>query len=65
VLGNLLKKKLSFEIRATCSNSGKEMEISLDSDLNISSVPQGAEPMFCLPIVQLATTESASIVDIF
>jgi len=61
----MLKKELSFEIRATCANSGREMKISLDSDLNILSVPRGSEPMFCFPIIQIAAAESPSIVDIF
>jgi hypothetical protein len=65
VLGKLLKKKFSFDIRAKCANSGREIEIALDSDLNIARVTQGAEPMFCLPIVPLVTTKSPSIVDIF
>jgi hypothetical protein len=65
VLGKLLKKKLDFEINAKCANSGRTIEIALDSDLNIARVTPGAEPMFCFPIVQIAATESPSIVDIF
>jgi hypothetical protein len=65
VLGKLLNKKFNFEVNAKCANSGREIDIALDSDLNISRVTPGAEPMFCFPIIQLATTESPSIVDIF
>ena len=41
------------------------MEIALDSDLNIHRVTDGSDPMFCLPIVPLATTGEPGIVDIF
>jgi hypothetical protein len=56
---------LSFTIEAKCANSGRRIEIALDSELNISKVTDGADPMFCLPIVQLAKTKNPSIVDIF
>ena len=65
MLGKLLQKKLDFEVKAKCANSGRAIEIALDSDLNISRVTPGAEPMFFFPIVQIAATESPSIVDIF
>ena len=64
-MGKLLKKKIDFEVNAECANSGRTIEIALDSDLSISRVTPGAEPMFCFPIVQLAATESPGIVDIF
>ena len=41
------------------------LRISLDSNLKASPVTEGADPMFCLPIVRLASSESPSIVDIF
>ncbi len=63
--GKLLKKKLSFTIQAKCANSGRQIDIGLDSDLNISNVTDGSDPMFCLPIVSLAKTKAPSIVDVF
>jgi len=65
VYGRLQKKELSFTINAECANSGRQMEIELDSELNINNVTDGADPMFCLPIVPLANTKEPSIVDIF
>ena len=58
-------KNLDFQIQAACANSGKSIEIALDSDLNISMVTDGADPMFCLPLVPLADTKEASIINIF
>jgi len=65
VYGRLKKKELSFTINAECANSGRHIEIALDSELNIKSVTDGADPMFCLPIVPLANTKEPSIVEIF
>jgi hypothetical protein len=65
VYGRLQQEKLSFTIQAQCANSGRQLEISLDSELNIDNVTLGADPMFCLPIVTLANTKESSIVDIF
>ena len=56
---------MSFTVEAECANSGKAIEIAIDSELNISNVTDGATPMFCVPIVSLANTQSPSIVDIF
>ncbi|MBW2217327.1 MAG: hypothetical protein JRF34_09060 [Deltaproteobacteria bacterium] len=63
--GRLQKKELSFTIQSECANSGRKIEIELDSDLNIINVPDGSDPMFCLPLVSLAKTKSPGIVDIF
>jgi len=41
------------------------MEIALDSDLNITHVNDGADPMFCIAITSLAKTKAPSIVDVF
>jgi hypothetical protein len=65
VYGKLTKKELSFTIRAECANSGRQIEIALDSELNIKNVTDGSDPMFCLPIVPLANTKELSIVDVF
>jgi hypothetical protein len=65
VLGKLKQKNLDFTINATCANSNRDIEIALNSDLEISYVTKNADPMFCLPIVSLANTKQPSIVDIF
>jgi len=65
VYGRLQKKKLSFTIQSQCANSGRQIEIALDSDLNIANVTDGSDPMFCLPFVSLAKTKRPSIVDLF
>ena len=57
--------ELSFAIQSQCANSGRLMEIALDSELNIKNVTDGSDPMVCLPLVTLAKTKKPSIVDIF
>ena len=47
---------MTFTIRSECANSGRQIEIALDSELNIANVTDGSEPMFCLPLVSLAKT---------
>ena len=63
--GRLQKKKMSFTIQSECPNSGRQIEIALDSELNITKVTDGSDPMFCLPLVSLAKTKDPSIVDVF
>jgi hypothetical protein len=65
VYGKLQKKELAFTIQAECANSGRQIEIALDSELNITNVTDGSDPMFCLPLVPLEKTKSPSIVDVF
>ena len=56
---------MSFTIEAECANSRRQIEIELDSELNITHVPDGSDPMFCIPITPLAKTKKPSIVDVF
>jgi len=65
VYGRLQNKELAFTIQAKCANSGRQIEIALDSELNITNVTDGSDPMFCLPLVPLAKTKNPSIVDVF
>jgi hypothetical protein len=65
VYGRLQNKELLYTIQAECANSGRQIVIEIDSELNIKKLTHGADPMFCLPIVTLANTKEPSIVDIF
>ncbi len=63
--GRLRKKELSFTIQSVCANSNRKIEIELDSDLNITNVTPGSDPMLCVALVPLAKTKMPSIVDVF
>ncbi|MDM8525224.1 hypothetical protein QUF80_17775 [Desulfococcaceae bacterium HSG8] len=65
VYGRLQNKELSFTIHSKCANSGRQIEIEVDSELNITSVADGSDPMFCLALMNTAKTKEPSIVDIF
>ena len=52
-------------INTECANSGKPIKIVMDSNLNISYVDEGSDPMVCVPKVNLLETKEPSIVDIF
>jgi len=41
------------------------MKIELDGNLNIISVDEGSEPMYCIALMDTAKTKEPSIVDIF
>ncbi|MCP4348310.1 MAG: hypothetical protein GY795_22710 [Desulfobacterales bacterium] len=56
---------MSFKIHSECANSGRQIEIEVDSELNITSVTDGSDPMFCLALMNTARTKEPSIVDIF
>lgn len=63
--GRLRNENLSMTINTECANSGKQIKIEFDSDLNIRYVDEGSDPMVCVPVVNLVETKEPSIVDIF
>ncbi len=65
VYGRLRNEELFFTVNSECANSGKPMKIELDSNLNITSVDEGSEPMYCITLMDTAKTKEPSIVDIF
>ena len=65
VYGRLQDKKLDFTIQSKCANSSKQITIELDSDLNITSVPDGSHPYISLTLMNTDKMTEASIVDIF
>ena len=63
--GRLLGKKLNFTILTECASSGRQMEIEIDSDLNMMKVTEGSEPVISLTIIDSEAMKEKSIVDIF
>lgn len=56
---------MSFRIESRCADSGKPVNIEIDSDLNLLSVSKGADPFIFVPSVILEKSEEKSIIDIF
>jgi hypothetical protein len=54
-----------MQIDTICSQTGREIRLKLDSDLNLIEVDPEADPMISIPPVNLIKTDQPSIVDIF
>jgi hypothetical protein len=65
VYGRLQNRDLTFTIKTKCANSGKEIQIELDSDLNITGMTEGANPMYSMALINTDRMKEISIVDIF
>jgi hypothetical protein len=65
VYGRLQNKDLTFTINTKCANSGKEIQIDLDSEMNITSMTEGAEPMYSMALINTDKMKEKSIVDVF
>jgi hypothetical protein len=65
VYGRLQNKDLTFTIDTKCANSGREIKIELDSDLNITSMTEGADPMYSMALINTDKMKEMSIVDVF
>jgi hypothetical protein len=65
VYGRLQNKALTFTINTACANSGKQIQIDLDSDLNITGMTEGANPIYSMALINTDRMKEISIVDIF
>jgi hypothetical protein len=65
VYGRLQNKALTFTINTACANSGKQIQIELDSELNITGMTEGADPMYSMALINTDRMKEISIVDIF
>jgi hypothetical protein len=65
VYGRLQNKKVTFTIQSKCANSGKPLQFELDSELHITSMTEGADPMYSMALINTDRMKEASIVDIF
>jgi hypothetical protein len=56
---------LTFTINSKCANSGKQIQIELDSELNITGMTEGSDPIYCLTLMNTDRLKEPSIVDVF
>lgn len=63
--GRLQDRNLEYTIYSNCSNTGRPIEIAIDSDLNIGRVTDGASPMYSMALINSETMKEKSIIDIF
>jgi len=65
VQGRLLEKDLSCNIETTCAMSGRSIIFELDSELRHTVLPPAEEPVFFIPMIDLANLNAPTIVDDF
>jgi len=65
VQGQLRNEFLTFTIQTACAQSGKELRIEIDSELNYSVSDPDANPLIFVPMVDFSTLEDPSIIDAF
>ncbi len=63
--GRLQNKNLTFTIDTKCANSGKQLRIELDSDMNITFMTEGADPFYSMALINTDKMKEKSIVDVF
>jgi hypothetical protein len=64
VQGKLRQQPLSVTIDTECAETGRPLQIQLDSEL-IHQVQQDAAPLFSTPLIDLKKLEDPSIIDAF
>jgi len=64
VQGRLRGEKLSVKVETSCAHCGREMHLTIDSDLRWS-VEEDASPMLFRPDVDFRKLKDPSIIDAF
>jgi hypothetical protein len=65
VYGRLQNEELIFTINSRCANSGKKIKIELDSDMNITSMSEGADPVYSMAVINTDRLKEPSIINVF
>ena len=56
---------MTFTIESMCANSGKQIRIDLDSEMNIIDMTEGCEPFYSMDLINSDRMKEANIVDVF
>jgi hypothetical protein len=65
VQGHLLDRGLSCSITTECAISGRAIAFELDNDLGYRVQPPAEQPVFFVPMIDLANLDAPCIVDDF
>jgi hypothetical protein len=65
VQGRLLDTELNCTIETECSESGRPIGFSLDSELRYTVYPPAQNPLFVVPLIDLPNLDAPCIVDDF
>jgi len=63
VQGHLWKSPLEVEIKSTCANSGKAIELVVDSELNYRIEKGGPSPLVFEPEIDWSEFKDPTIID--
>ena len=63
--GQLRNEHLSARSETECAHCRQPLRLEIDSDLAITSVEPGAEPLIFAPLVNFETLKDPSIIDVF
>jgi len=65
VQGRLRNEQLTVTVRTECAHCKKPMELTIDSELNYSTVGNGCEPVVYAPDLDLFTLPEKNIINAF
>ena len=65
VQGHLRGEPLSVVIDTECGHCHRPLRIEIDGELNYRVATEGAQPLVCVPLVDLHKLEEPSIIDRF
>jgi hypothetical protein len=65
VQGRLRNEDLDYTIETSCAQSGRQIQIQMDSDLHFGIRTESAKPLIFFPSVDFSTLEDDSIIDAF
>jgi len=65
VQGRLRNEKLTVTVRTECAHCKTQMEMTIDSDLNLMVKDKESRPMVFVPDVDLLNLKDESIIDAF
>ena len=63
--GRIQNRELNFTIHSECDNSGRQIKIELDSEMNITGMTDGCDPFYSMALINTDRMKEASIVEIF
>jgi hypothetical protein len=65
VQGRLRGEDLTFNIRTECACCGRNIRFRMNSDLSFTLEDAASDPVFFVPMVDLARLKEPSIIDAF
>lgn len=65
VQGQLRRESLSFVVESSCAETGRPIQIEIDSELNYRVVQEKADVRIFVPLIDADRLDDPSIIDAF